>query len=271
MVIIGWEKPDTAYTTTETDGNVTMCAVVTSGLPLGRTVVVTAETQDISAVAGVDYDAINTVLTFVPGGATRQCVTVPINQDEICEDDPNETFSGVLSNTNSDPLLTIAPTTATVTILDDNEPECRMVIIGWENTAYTTTETDGNVTMCAVITSGLPLGRTVVVTADTQDITAIAGVDYDAINTVLKYVKMIQMRLSVVSYPIQTFVPGGATRQCITVAINQDEMCEDDPNETFRGVLSNTNSDPLLTIAPNTATVTILDDNEPDHCNCYNT
>jgi hypothetical protein len=182
MVTIGWET--TAYTTTETEGTVTMCAIVMP-LPLERTVVVSADTQDITAIAGVDYDAINTVLTFVPGGATRQCVTVPINQDEICEDDPNETFSGVLSNTNSDPLLTIAPTTATVTILDDNEPECRMVIIGWENTAYTTTETDGNVTMCAVITSGLPLGRTVVVTADTQDITAIAGVDYDAINTVL--------------------------------------------------------------------------------------
>jgi hypothetical protein len=96
---------------------------------------------------------------------------------------------------------------------------------------------EGTVTMCAIVMP-LPLRRTVVVSADTQDITAIAGVDYDGINTVL------------------TFVPGG---------------CEDDPNETFRGVLSNTNSDPLLTIAPNTATVTILDDNEPDHCNCYNT
>jgi hypothetical protein len=142
---------------------------------------------------------------------------------------------------NSDPLLTIAPNTATVTILDDNEPECQMVTVGWENTAYTTTETEGTVTMCAIVMP-LPLRRTVVVSADTQDITAIAGVDYDGINTVL------------------TFVPGGPTRQCVMVPINQDEICEDDPNETFRGVLSNTNSDPLLTIAPIS-----------HHYNCYNT
>ena len=72
----------------------------------------------IFAGGGIDYNTPNpTTLTFT-SGATTQCTNIPINDDNLCEGDVDETFNILLSSSASG--VSLSPPSATVSI-DDND------------------------------------------------------------------------------------------------------------------------------------------------------
>src|SRR5262245_22809119 len=62
---------------------------ITLSAPDTQTVSVTAITSDDTAIGGVDYTPVATLVTFNPG-ETSKTVTVPVAGDTLAE--PNETF-----------------------------------------------------------------------------------------------------------------------------------------------------------------------------------
>ena len=81
-----------------------------------------------TAVAGapdMDYDAVNGETVQFAVGDTFQTHTIIINDDNVCENEPNEFFfSDIALGTGVLPILVIQPQ-ANVTIDDAAEPECR--------------------------------------------------------------------------------------------------------------------------------------------------
>ena len=70
------------------------------------------------AGGGIDYNTPNpTTLTF-SSGVTTQCTNIPINDDNLCEGDVDETFNILLSSSASG--FSLLPLSATVSI-DDND------------------------------------------------------------------------------------------------------------------------------------------------------
>ena len=76
------------------------------------------------AVAPGDYDAISNLQLAFNTGDTEQCYNVTINQDNICENNPNEDFTVTLQYESGIQPISVAPDVADVIIDDDNEPEC---------------------------------------------------------------------------------------------------------------------------------------------------
>ena len=81
------------------------------------TVKVDYATADGSARAGSDYTARSGTLTFEPGGASSQIVTVPVKDDAV--EDSGETFSLRLSNPQGGAQLHVSRSRATGTILNE--------------------------------------------------------------------------------------------------------------------------------------------------------
>jgi hypothetical protein len=82
----------------------------------GSTTSVHVTTADGSAIAGSDYGAVDTTVTFAPG-QTAKTVSVPVTGDAV--DEPDETFTARLS----DPVSgVIVRGEATATIVDDDQP-----------------------------------------------------------------------------------------------------------------------------------------------------
>src|SRR5262249_42485490 len=126
-------------------------------------------TQDGTASAeGGDYTGINQLVTFLAGN-TSATVRIPIRPDTVSEDD--KTFLVKLALPDSTPVpggVTIgAPSTATVTIMDDDASEVQFTgsFIG----NFPVLERNGN------------LKRVVTVDFDSIDGTAIGGVDYNPV------------------------------------------------------------------------------------------
>ena len=80
-----------------------------------------------TAVAGapdMDYDAVSGEIVQFAVGDTFQTHTIIINDDDVCENDPNEFFfSNIALDTGVEPIFVIPPQ-ATVTIDDAAEAEC---------------------------------------------------------------------------------------------------------------------------------------------------
>ena len=137
VVTIGFDAA--TYTFTETDGTVSRSVSVSvqSG-SLARDVVVTVQTADGTATGGAlihthslcrcvhsgisflppalsDYTSVSTDLTF-NSGTTNQTVMIPIVGDNVVES--TESFS--VSLTTGDSAVMLNPSTATVTIQDDD-------------------------------------------------------------------------------------------------------------------------------------------------------
>ena len=77
-----------------------------------------------SAVVGapdMDYDAVNGEIVQFAVGDTFQTHTIIINDDDVCENDPNEYFIALVIGVQ--PIFVIQPQ-ATVTIDDAAESEC---------------------------------------------------------------------------------------------------------------------------------------------------
>ena len=77
-----------------------------------------------SSVAGADYVAVVNQLLEFSVGDTRICYTVTINQDELCENNPNENFFVNLEYESGILPITVSPHRANVVVDDDGEVEC---------------------------------------------------------------------------------------------------------------------------------------------------
>ncbi len=199
----------------------TMVFTVTRFLPSNETATVVFSTQNGSALAGLDYVGTSGTLTFDAANPVR-FVTVTILNDGL--DEPDETFSLVLSNPVNAEISSAA---ATGTIIDVDGPVSVSVTGG--------SASEGQAVVFNVSLSG-PSGKPVTVAYTTTNTgTATPGVDYTPISGTL------------------TFAPG-VTQQSVTVPTLADIVLE--PNETFQLVISNpTNAN----LATSQATGTIID------------
>ena len=103
------------YEVNENGVQVEVCAVIVSG-DSAADVMISLETADDSALAGDDYTALSTTLTFVTP-STRTCENVDIINDQIYEID--ETFFGQLMS--DDSRVVIIPARQQTTIEIDDE------------------------------------------------------------------------------------------------------------------------------------------------------
>jgi CSLREA domain-containing protein len=122
-------------TITEGDsGEVNAVFTVTMSTGSGKTVTVQYATADGTATAGSDYTATSGTLTFSPGEALTQTISVPVIVDWLCEDD--ETFTVTLSN----PLnANLGDDQGIGTIVDDDV--CELVLVSPSDGALTNDNT----------------------------------------------------------------------------------------------------------------------------------
>ena len=82
-------------------------------------------------VAGEDYTAVVGELLIFAQGENRQCHTVLITQDDICEIDRIEDFFSNLAFVDGVMPIIIDPPRTRVIIDDTNEPECGKCIYNY--------------------------------------------------------------------------------------------------------------------------------------------
>ncbi|MEQ9411316.1 MAG: Calx-beta domain-containing protein [Fuerstiella sp.] len=206
-------------------------AVFTVSLDQGPVapVMVTVGTSDGSAVAPGDYTAASgIVLTFNPGGALTQQVTISTIDDAVLEAD--EIFYLDLSNPVGG---TVADGQGEATVTSDDVP-----VVSISDAADVN---EGQDAVFVVSISELPLaGRNLTVTVNPADVTALNGQDYAVASSVL------------------TFTSAGPLTQQVTVGTIDDSLVEAD--ETFEIRLSNVSNG---TIGTGQATGTIISDDVP--------
>ena len=192
-------------------------------------VTVSYVTRDDSAVAGEDYQAASGTLTFAPG-QTEQLVQILVQRDDLEEAD--ETFQLELFDATGAP---IAVSTGQVTILDDDTPRRPVLSLG----DLSLEEGDeGTKVATWTISLDAPAETDVTVNYATEDGTAEAGSDYEAVAGTLT-------------------IPAGETQAELAVTILGDSLEEAD--EQFHLLLS----DPQGVVLANAqATATILDDDQ---------
>jgi uncharacterized protein YcfL len=217
---------EASYSVNEGDGTATITVTLSaeSGLP----VEVDYATSDDTATQGSDYTAVSDTLTFNPGD-TLQSFSVPIIDDSI--DELIEAVSLTLTNPVNASLG--SPSTSTLSIVDnDGVPT---VQFGAAN--FSINEGDGNAMI--EVTLSNPSSDPVTVAYISSDGTAVAGLDYTAVNDTL------------------TFSPGHVS-ETFAVPILQDDLYESD--ETVNLALSSPVNAGLG--APVEAVLTIKDDGD---------
>jgi hypothetical protein len=188
---------------TETDaGTATATFTVTLSAVSGRTVTVNYATANATATAPGDYTATSGTLTFLPGSATTQQVTITVASD--IRDEADETFQLRLS---SAVAATIADGTGVATIFD-NDPTPTATI----NDVTIVEANTGTRAMTFTVTLSAASNRTITIGFATADGTAVAPGDYTAATGTL------------------TFSAGALTRT-ITITTIGDTVSE--PNETL--------------------------------------
>jgi|GEM_PF-798568 len=216
-----------AFAVAEAASQVDITAILNK--PYDQIVTVTYATNNGTATAGSDYTATSGTLTFTPG-QTSQTFTIPISNDAL--DELNETVNLMLSNPISATLGT--PTSAVLTITDDDAPP----VIQFSTSTFTVGEASGLATITATLNTSSELPVTV--SYATSNGTATAGSDYTHLSSAL------------------TFSPG-ETSKSFTIPITVDTL--DENNESVNLALSSPTNATLGT--PNSATLTIIDDDAP--------
>ncbi len=222
---------DPASVTVDEDAGTVDVTVLRTGGSEGE-VSVRVSTANGTAEAGLDYVADSQVLTFADG-QTSATFTVELIDDTQSE--ANETFEIALSSAQGGATLA-SPDRAVVTITDDDPAPGTL---SFEADTYTVNEADGSVTVTVQRTNGTDGEVTVGVL--TSDDSALATEDYTAAVAEL------------------TFLDGQANAT-VTIPLLDDSVSE--PDEAFVisfGVVTGG----ATVIDPATATVTILDDDEP--------
>lgn len=219
-------------TYTEAEGSGTAVIPVTLLGVTTNSVMVDVATADGTAVSGDDYTMTSVTLTFPPGTMT-QTVSIPLLDDSI--DELTETVDLTLSNiVNADPGTLLQ---SELQITDDDEPPT----VAFAATDFAGVEESG----AATVTVELSQSSAKIVTVDYEvmdDVAgqAEAGSDYTAVSGTL------------------TFTPG-VTSQSFVVSLLDDGI--DEMDET--AVLTLSNPTEATLDAPNPATLTILDDDDP--------
>ena len=196
---------------------------VSLSAPSGFDVTVGYKTANGSATGGTDYKVFDSTLT-IPAGATTSSVTIPAFADTTDEDD--ETFTVSLVNPAN---VVIARAVATGTIVD-NDPLPNVTLGSLQIVEGDTGTKAANV---AVTLTGRT-ARTVTVRVVTADGTALAGTDYQAVDTTV------------------TFAPGERTK---TVAVPVVGDVDDETTESFTVGIAEINN----ATGGTAATVEILD------------
>jgi uncharacterized delta-60 repeat protein/uncharacterized repeat protein (TIGR01451 family) len=210
------------YTVSEGGSFATITVLRTNGNQ--GAVSVNVQSSGGTATPGVDYGAVNTILTFA-NGQTARSFNVPIQQDALVEG--TETVNFLLANQTGGASIGV-PQTATLSIQDDE------VAVEFSVAAYSVTESLTNVVVNVVRIGDTNASFSV--TASTADGTATSA-DYVP-NTVLL-----------------TFAPGQVTNS-FTVAVLDDTSAEG--NESLTLTLSSPSAGVTLG-ANRTATLSILD------------
>ena len=208
------------------DGLATITIVRTGSIAAPATVNFTTTTNG-TATAGLDYRPVTNLVSFAIGETTRT-VTIPILNDLLIEG--NETVTMEL--TNSVGGLLIAPITATLTIVDNDIGPGQ---IAFATASFAAAENGGNAVITLTRTNGS--SGVVGVAFLTSDFTAVAGLDYTAVNTAI------------------TFGDGETVKQ-VLVPLLDDAVVEG--SEVFHVTLTNATGGAIIT-EPTTVPVTILD------------
>ncbi|NNJ10415.1 hypothetical protein EKD04_008760 [Chloroflexales bacterium ZM16-3] len=206
--------------------------IVSLSAPADGDVSVNYTTADLTATAGSDYTATTGTATILMG-TTTTTITVDVIGDTIYESE--ERFVVLLSSpTNTGALsVVMADNQGIGTILNDPTDQ---LIVGFSPSTYTVGEADGSVTLHVRLSAPSPGGVSVQYTtvADTA-----TGADFTA-------------TVGTLNFAI------GQIEQTFPVAITNDGTAE--PDETFSVTL---NTPVGLTLGASTATVTIIDDDNP--------
>ena len=245
-VTIGFAEDFRAVMVRESSVTATLTVVISNPAadePLEHAFSIVANPVDGSA-DGVDDYPVTSYPVGPFGGATRSVsVEIAIRDDDVPEE--AETFSVVLSlpsGTADDGNIVIAPTTATITIEDEDR-----VTVGFERTSYVESEDVGQFQVCVEVTSpplSEPLDRMFPLSVNTRESEA-ANADYN---------------------PITNQVVGpfsdARRRECFAVGITDDTVIEN--TERFSLELSQPSGQALsrVDINPDLSTVTINDDEE---------
>ncbi len=223
---ISFARPTFTRNENSVDGQATITIVRLGSTALPASVNFTTTTSG-TATANADYTPVTRLVEFA-SGETSQTVTIPIIADTLIEG--NETVG--LELTNPVGALLLAPAAATLTIVDDDFGPGQ---IAFASPSYVAAENGGN----AVISLSRINGSSgvVSVTFKTSDGTAVASLDYSALNTSVTFVD-------------------GETNKNVLIPITDDAFVEGD--ETFNVTLTNATGGATI-IGPNTTAVTILD------------
>jgi chitinase len=148
-----------------------------------ETITVKYATSDGTAVGDVDYDIESGTITFAPG-VTSQLVHVGVKTDTVEEAD--ETFDFNLSDPSG---ATLARSTATITIRNDDAPATNPQTVSKLSVADTTVQegNSGKAQMVFNVNLSAPAQNVVTVKYHTEDFTALAGTDYEALDGVLTF------------------------------------------------------------------------------------
>ncbi|MBN1311361.1 MAG: hypothetical protein JXB30_08065 [Anaerolineae bacterium] len=230
---------EATYSINENAGNITITVTLSSAS--AQTITVSCATSNGTATAPADYTSTANVLTFLPG-QTARTFDVSIADDTLDEED--ETLQVTLSAPVNATLG--APNPATITILDDDTaPSAQFLTISLVTNEGDTT--NQQVTVIVVLSAAS--GRSLSVDYVSSDITATAGLDYQATSGTL------------------TFTPGQTSRTFNVTIIN--DTIGPEGNETLSLTLSNPVN---VTIgANNPIPLTIIDDDPvpPSPCTGY--
>ena len=213
-------------------GTSSLVFTVTLSAPSASTVTVTATSSDGPAMAGSDYVAGTSLITFTPGMTTATFIST-INGDTMNESD--ETFNVTLSGAVN---ATILDGMAIGTILNDDGVTIPSLTVA--DVSVTEGNTGTTATASFIVTLSAAAAGPVTVMVATSNGTATAGQDYVASNQTLTF-------------------PIGTTTQTFAVTVNGDATQEQ--NETFTVTLSNPTGAALGGMS--TATGTITDDDAP--------
>lgn len=165
-------------------------------------------TSDGTAVAGQDYTAISTTITF-PGGVLSQTISIPLTDDNMLEEDETfqvrfrNPFNGVIQQGD----------TRTITILNDDAPP----ELSFAAASPTVSENVSSGVLSVTVQLAPTSGLTATLTYSTTNGTATAGVDYQPVQGVITFT-------------------AGTTSAVISVPILNDTLAEG--NEWFHLTLS---------------------------------
>ena len=190
---------------------------------------------DGTAIAGSDYEAVDTVVSFADGEAGTKNITLRILDDSIVE--PTESLVLSLSEASGGAAIG-APSSIVVGIIDNDAPPSPGRL-QFALADYRVDESAGNAAITILRTDGS--AGAVSATFNTAGISATAGADYQEVSTQV------------------TFADGDTTPKTVLVPIIDDNV--DEPDETVALRLSAATGGATLGLAE--ARLTIGDDDAP--------